>query len=596
MQPDVKFNIFSGLLKASKDAEGAMRLHGVASSTVKDLHGDDMEQSALDDMMATANAGLTIFLNHSYEVPEDMGGWVERAAVAKRGTKEDGSPIWDLDFDVLINGVNPRAVASWEGIYNSKGKAKVGLSIGAMIPEGGATRRKDGTYLISHVNLLEASIVGIPANPRSWIDYAVKALKGIQKDAVKLETSAPTITLDAETGMYRIEGQLDGVAMVTDGMVAKSHNELPDSAFACISPGGKKDSSGKTTPRSLRHYPHHTMSGALDTALLKSYLEKNALARIGDPGNEQCGKAHLEAHAKSAGIGDREKTDALAEADFLEALTDDFDVHHFLTDAASPDFSHEHDHAHEHEHEHSHEDGTTHTHDHAHQHSHDHGHGGEEDHPHSEAMNSPEHDHSHGDDGGEHPHESDRDSDDGAGNTSDERKDGDDDDKSEKALDLEDAKVTIIQIDTDSPSDDAPPQGAPASNPETDGALADETAEGDDAALGDTVTRELAREALPEVAKTITDLLATLTATTNELVTARKDLVAERVLRINAEASEARTREVSATLLSRTSEVIDKIASTPMGRRTRFTEAVSKFENLREIYSDEFIELLQKES
>jgi hypothetical protein len=34
-------------------------------------------------------------------------------------------------------------------------------------------------------------------------------------------------------------------------------NDLPDSAFAYIEPGGKKDSSGKTTPRSKRHFAVH---------------------------------------------------------------------------------------------------------------------------------------------------------------------------------------------------------------------------------------------------------------------------------------------------------------------------------------------------
>lgn len=34
-------------------------------------------------------------------------------------------------------------------------------------------------------------------------------------------------------------------------------NDLPDSAFAYIEPGGKKDASGKTGPRSLRHFPIH---------------------------------------------------------------------------------------------------------------------------------------------------------------------------------------------------------------------------------------------------------------------------------------------------------------------------------------------------
>lgn len=40
-------------------------------------------------------------------------------------------------------------------------------------------------------------------------------------------------------------------------MTASSINDLPDSDFAYIEPGGTKDSSGKTTPRSKRHFPIH---------------------------------------------------------------------------------------------------------------------------------------------------------------------------------------------------------------------------------------------------------------------------------------------------------------------------------------------------
>jgi hypothetical protein len=38
-------------------------------------------------------------------------------------------------------------------------------------------------------------------------------------------------------------------------MSSKQKNDLPDSDFAYIQPGGKKDESGKTVPRSLRHLP-----------------------------------------------------------------------------------------------------------------------------------------------------------------------------------------------------------------------------------------------------------------------------------------------------------------------------------------------------
>src|SRR5258707_14907709 len=40
-------------------------------------------------------------------------------------------------------------------------------------------------------------------------------------------------------------------------MTSASINDLPDSAFAYIQPGGTKDAEGKTVPRSLRHFPVH---------------------------------------------------------------------------------------------------------------------------------------------------------------------------------------------------------------------------------------------------------------------------------------------------------------------------------------------------
>jgi hypothetical protein len=118
----------------------------------------------------------------------------------ERGPGDESDPIWDLDFDVVVNDSNPRAVDAFNAI--DKG-TKLGLSIGAMIPEGGAVRnKKTGTYVFNHVDLLETSIVGIPANPRSWVQNAVKAIK-----ATTVPLGAPTLTLDGDR--YRIEGNLD---------------------------------------------------------------------------------------------------------------------------------------------------------------------------------------------------------------------------------------------------------------------------------------------------------------------------------------------------------------------------------------------------
>lgn len=52
-------------------------------------------------------------------------------------------------------------------------------------------------------------------------------------------------------------------------------NDLPDGSFLYIEPGGSKDDSGKTTPRTLRHFPYKDKTGKVDMPHLR-----NALSRI----------------------------------------------------------------------------------------------------------------------------------------------------------------------------------------------------------------------------------------------------------------------------------------------------------------------------
>ena len=56
----------------------------------------------------------------------------------------------------------------------------------------------------------------------------------------------------------------------------KFMNDLPDSAFAWIQPGGKKNGDDKTVPRSYRHLPYKDSSGNVDLPHLR-----NAIARLG---------------------------------------------------------------------------------------------------------------------------------------------------------------------------------------------------------------------------------------------------------------------------------------------------------------------------
>ena len=178
---DTVFKIFAPTMIASRGDDGKLRIEGIASSNVRDSHGDQITRKALEKMAGAAR-GLTIFLNHKYEVPEDVFGTVERVKLERTGqidpqTKEE---IYDLRMGIVVNKSNPRAVNAFESmeVRPDSIPARLGLSIGAMVPEGGAKFDKTagGRYIVDDLDLVETSLVSIPANPRSWIDYAVKSL------------------------------------------------------------------------------------------------------------------------------------------------------------------------------------------------------------------------------------------------------------------------------------------------------------------------------------------------------------------------------------------------------------------------------------
>lgn len=115
---------------------------------------------------------------------------------------------------------------------------------------------------------VELSLTPTPANPYAYASKSIRAHLAI-------------VTTDEEP-----EAPLRRVVLKAVWSAAFI-NALPDSAFACI------DGSG-------RHYPHHGSGGALDLPHLRA-----ALSRIGDSSNVQCGRRHLEAHARAAGVGNK---------------------------------------------------------------------------------------------------------------------------------------------------------------------------------------------------------------------------------------------------------------------------------------------------
>lgn len=64
-----------------------------------------------------------------------------------------------------------------------------------------------------------------------------------------------------------------GKAMAQKGVWSTADvDSLPDSSFLYIEGGGSKDSDGKTTPRSLRHFPYRDASGSVDLPHLRDAI------------------------------------------------------------------------------------------------------------------------------------------------------------------------------------------------------------------------------------------------------------------------------------------------------------------------------------
>lgn len=315
------FKMYSGALKAFEGADGRKMLSCTASSSVEDLHGDTMTAACVSDMGPQAKRkNMVIFLNHSYNVPEDVFGYVADARIVSRATGDDGASIFDLDLDVVLNEANERAIATYAAIKDQG--VKLGVSIGALITDWKLKDEKAGFWgglIIEGVNLLEASIVGIPANPRSWVQNAVRALKSIAPQGTEVK-----------------EGQSATLAVSTDGSASVTLDAPTDLEIkaACSECGATGDCTHKSveTPKAPTE---ETPEGDADTSTEKAEEPTNnvdlvaALEKVeaaaGDDAVLWLREAFVAAMSR---VEDLEKQLAaevtakeLAEANFQEAAT-----------------------------------------------------------------------------------------------------------------------------------------------------------------------------------------------------------------------------------------------------------------------------------
>ncbi len=235
--------------------DGTLVIEGYASTWMEDRDGDAIMRDAFDE-------SLPNYLNDNPVLLKDH----DRTKVLGAITKA----VVD-DYGLKIRAEVPKPVQGEEAwkftTYNDiKRGLRRALSIGGVFSRG-----KDAFKTIYKVNLYEISNVAVPSNPKSL--FRVISEKGISFAEYK-----------------------DSAAEV---------DNLPDDDFAYIEPGGEKDSEGKTTPRSKRHFPIHDASHV-----------RNALARLSGSQSPFADKARpkVMAAAKKFGVDVSDNGKSLQEA------------------------------------------------------------------------------------------------------------------------------------------------------------------------------------------------------------------------------------------------------------------------------------------
>ncbi len=163
----VDFRIYTAGLELVEVAEDQPIVRAVGSSTIQDLQGDIMELSALQ-AMTHAPPGLLIFLNHSYNAPEDLGGQLVKAPDIRMSGK-----FVDLWLTLLLfTRRNPRIRETYAYIQDG---VQMGTSIGCLVKD--YTIEDDGARLhILDVEPMEWSLTPLPANQRCWVEHAAKGI------------------------------------------------------------------------------------------------------------------------------------------------------------------------------------------------------------------------------------------------------------------------------------------------------------------------------------------------------------------------------------------------------------------------------------
>lgn len=224
-------------------------------------------------MAAGVNQGvrgqdLPINYDHG-EQRKDAAGWVQRADV-----RPDGLWLFVDWTREAFQKIKNKAYKYFSPEYANKWKHPASGQEFQDVMFGGALTNMPHLKGILPLNLAEYATVAPKKTPlRSFLEsYAT--LQGI-----KFSEAATDDDIGA------------ALTKKLAAMKTSSVNDLPDSVFAYIEPGGEKDSEGKTVPRSLRHFPIHDANHV-----------RNALARMSQSNYGAKAKPKVVAAAKKFGI------------------------------------------------------------------------------------------------------------------------------------------------------------------------------------------------------------------------------------------------------------------------------------------------------
>jgi hypothetical protein len=133
------------------------------------------------------------------------------------------------------------------------------------VPEGGAEFTElDGKRVRQLFEIRPVAEVGpcfIGANPETGLVTPAKSVEIAKLVAMKQDGVS-----FAEMNFFQLGQKAEWDTAYVDN--------LPDSAFLYVAPGGKRDSSGKTEPRSLRMFPYKNAQGQIDLPHLRDAISR----------------------------------------------------------------------------------------------------------------------------------------------------------------------------------------------------------------------------------------------------------------------------------------------------------------------------------